>query len=417
MKNDVILITTYYPFGETSEAFITPELHAVDYDAWNMKVIAGYQAEPADVKQDCPPSVRIGFIGQKGFSVPYKIFLALRIAAGREFYRELRMLKRRGKLNMQNLGKLASFSADALDKYRSLIAILKRDGYIPKRGERRLVLYAYWMDATACALAMLSEKYGFPSVCRVHGADLYEERNEGYLPMRGYIIRHMSGIFPISNAGRTYLTERYGHGDKIRCSYIGSRNASGPRKVSGRSPFRIVSCAYVIPLKRIGMIAEAVCGIEDAEVEWVHFGGGPGLAELERIVGSAKPNVKCRLMGNVSSGELMEYYAHNDVHLFINFSTTEGIPQSIKEAMSFGIPAIATDVGGNSEIVRDGVNGRLLDVDTTVEELRGSVMRFIGMEDTEYLRFREEAYGEWDRHFNTRKTTAGFYEEIGRLLK
>ena len=44
------------------------------------------------------------------------------------------------------------------------------------------------------------------------------------------------------------------------------------------------------------------------------------------------------------------------VDLFLTVSANEGIPVSIMEAQSFGIPVIATDVGGISEIVNN-VNG------------------------------------------------------------
>ena len=37
--------------------------------------------------------------------------------------------------------------------------------------------------------------------------------------------------------------------------------------------------------------------------------------------------------------------------MFINLSSSEGIPVSIMEAQSFGIPVIATNVGGSGEIV------------------------------------------------------------------
>ena len=42
-------------------------------------------------------------------------------------------------------------------------------------------------------------------------------------------------------------------------------------------------------------------------------------------------------------------YLHID--LFINTSSSEGVPVSIMEALSVGIPIIATDVGGTKEIV------------------------------------------------------------------
>ena len=48
--------------------------------------------------------------------------------------------------------------------------------------------------------------------------------------------------------------------------------------------------------------------------------------------------------------------------VFVLPSKNEGISNTILEAMATGLPVIATRVGGNPELVTDGVNGFLMDV-------------------------------------------------------
>ena len=46
--------------------------------------------------------------------------------------------------------------------------------------------------------------------------------------------------------------------------------------------------------------------------------------------------------------------------LFVLNSTHEGFPHGILEAMSLGLPVVATAVGGIPEMVQDGQNGLLI---------------------------------------------------------
>lgn len=45
---------------------------------------------------------------------------------------------------------------------------------------------------------------------------------------------------------------------------------------------------------------------------------------------------------------------------FVNASRTEGLPKAVIEAMFCGVPVVATAIGGNAELVRDGVSGLLV---------------------------------------------------------
>lgn len=67
-----------------------------------------------------------------------------------------------------------------------------------------------------------------------------------------------------------------------------------------------------------------------------------------------RDNIQYEFKGNVSNTELMKQYQDKNYYVFVNVSSSEGIPVSIMEATSFGIPCIATDAGGTKEIIRDG---------------------------------------------------------------
>jgi len=88
----------------------------------------------------------------------------------------------------------------------------------------------------------------------------------------------------------------------------------------------------------------------------VLVGDGPLRAELEQACDQLKLREHVRFTGVRS--DVPALLAAMDV--FVLCSRTEGYSLALVEAASAALPIIATDVGGNAEIVADGVNGLLV---------------------------------------------------------
>ena len=99
-------------------------------------------------------------------------------------------------------------------------------------------------------------------------------------------------------------------------------------------------------------------------------------------------------MGYVSNTSLMEFYRKNHVDLFINVSETEGIPVSIMEAMSFGIPCIATNVGGVNEIVNN-TNGFLVKKYFNTDQVAEFIINYNKLDVLKKNDFRDQALNTW----------------------
>lgn len=69
-------------------------------------------------------------------------------------------------------------------------------------------------------------------------------------------------------------------------------------------------------------------------------------------------------------------------HVFLSTSRWEGMPLAVLEAMSEGLPVVATDVVGNRDVVIHGVNGLLYSSD----DAAGAVMAVKQLADKEYRR-------------------------------
>lgn len=282
-----------------------------------------------------------------------------------------------------------------------------------------IVFYSYWMHFHAYTALLLKNYFvNSKAVSRCHGYDLYEYRNMNkYLPLRKSILEELDVIFPISLDGIHYLEIEYPNYKKnIQISRLGTRDCGVRKPEVIREPFKIVSCSWIVPVKRVNKIVDALLQIKDIEIEWTHFGEGELFDELKRY--SKKilcKNIKVNLNGAISNQELQEKYLTNDYDVFINVSESEGIPVSIMEANSFGIPVIATDVGGVNEIVFDGENGILLDKEFSDKQLIEAIYKFVLMTNEEYLKYRDNARKIWMKLYNAEKNYSKFFNEINEI--
>lgn len=85
-------------------------------------------------------------------------------------------------------------------------------------------------------------------------------------------------------------------------------------------------------------------------------GDGPGRAELLRLTASLELGQQVRFLGE--RADIPDLLRGLDV--FVLASIAEGISNTLLEAMATGLPLVATNVGGNPELVEDGVNGLLV---------------------------------------------------------
>jgi glycosyltransferase involved in cell wall biosynthesis len=111
------------------------------------------------------------------------------------------------------------------------------------------------------------------------------------------------------------------------------------------------------------------------------------------------PNARGRLLGNVPNQEIMQHYKENPVDLFVNVSSTEGgAPVAIQEAISCGIPVIATAVGGNPEVVLEK-NGILLDPNPKPRDIAAALFR-IWDDPQQAAQMKQESRQVWQRNYD-----------------
>lgn len=84
-------------------------------------------------------------------------------------------------------------------------------------------------------------------------------------------------------------------------------------------------------------------------------GEGPLRAELEATCKELGLGDHVQFLGRVNRADLPKLYSQ--LNAIVLASLWEGLPVTLIEAMSAGLPIVATAVGGNAELVRTGENG------------------------------------------------------------
>ena len=201
-------------------------------------------------------------------------------------------------------------------------------------------------------------------------------------------------------------------------SKLGTYSNFVPKYDGNNRKIIIVSCSNIIAIKRLNFLVNVIALINDIRIEWYHFGDGIERKNIEKYAYDKlnnKENIIYRFNGFKKNSEILKFYFENIVDVFINVSSSEGIPISIMEAMSAGIPVIATDVGGNSEIVKNGQNGFLISANSTPSEVSETILRFYNLTEMDISKMRKNAYNTWNEMYNAEKNYSQFVEEIMQL--
>lgn len=139
------------------------------------------------------------------------------------------------------------------------------------------------------------------------------------------------------------------------------RPAAPPRGAAPGGPLRAVVVAQLIQRKGIQYLVEAVGGLRTAgrDVQVEVYGSGPYEPELKDRVRALGLSTSVAFRGLTTHNELPRILREADV--FVLPSLQEGLPLALLEALASGLPAVATRVGGIPTLLRDGVDGLLVD--------------------------------------------------------
>ena len=349
---ELVLLTAEYPFGNRSEPFLETEIEVLAERFRRIYVLPSHRR---DGIRSMPANVEL--VEMDWLEEPARRAKQAALAS-REAARVLRWtLRTPGDIGPQLASRLY---LDILARNILKLRSLRR--FVQERDLGNAIFYDYWFENSTLALALLRESNTIgTAVARAHGFDVYEERwDGGPVPFRQAKAKGLDMVFAVSRAGLRYLDDRVpGLREKVTVQPLGVRDPGpvSPEQID-TTPL-IVTCGNLIPIKRVHLVPEVLTRL-GRPVRWVHLGDGPERSRVETAISRDGDENQWTLRGHVDNREVLCFYSRNHVSALLSLSESEGLPVSMMEAQSYGIPVVACAVGGVPEIVDDRT-GILLD--------------------------------------------------------
>lgn len=413
----LLFLTDRFPY-ENGEAFIENEISILEQYFDKVIIFPSGMMVSTKSQRKCgentiiiPPANRCslkdiedkGLYGKILWGIRYLLGWSMMSIFSIDLYHEIEELNKNHNITFKCI--MAIVRTEAIN-IRNMYFLSKHIDKMFDKGDE-VYLYSYWLNPSIMHITKLINNRGIKIrkiVARTHRNDLYiNERKTNYIPFHKKMIEEVDEVVTISKNGFEYLSQLYpNYISKIKMSYLGTKDY-GLQRYIRQKKISIVSCSTIVSVKRVELIIEALALINDINIEWIHFGDGilknEKLALANKLL-NGKPNIEYKFVGQVSNDKIIKYYKENPIDVFINVSKSEGLPVSLMEAASFGIPLIATDVGGTKEVLHSYLNGVLLDKDITPKKIAESIMFILNLDISEYMKYRNCSRKIWEQSFN-----------------
>jgi glycosyltransferase involved in cell wall biosynthesis len=247
----------------------------------------------------------------------------------------------------------------------------------------------------------------FPSkrvVYTVHGFDSIRLAFRKFLPVERVLQRYAMAIVGVSNYdSKNMVTERITRNISTIYNGLTTPNTENITdfEVFNKYSKVVLTIARINPQKNPALFVEIARLMPEYGFVWI--GNQHEVTEFGELP------VNCHFLGNILNAGA--YCSKAD--LFMLPSNYEGLPMVIIEAMSFGKPVVASDVGGISEIVRNDTNGYVVE---NSAEAFATRIREILQNREKYEAFSRASLDIYNAELTVDKMVAGYLNIYQSLL-
>lgn len=273
-----------------------------------------------------------------------------------------------------------------------------------------ILIYCYWFRDQALVGGLIKRRLNARAVSRAHGFEIFADQNlygySSYLPLR---LKLMNRVYSVSKFGAEYLKHKsHRFTNKVSTKYLGTDDHGvGPFDPS--LTFSIATCSIIRDVKRLELLPE-ILKFLDFDIVWHVIGNGPDETLLREKCNDLPGNIRVQFHGYLSPEQVMGFYKSTSVNLFCSLSRSEGLPVSMMEAISYGIPVLSTEVGGCAEICNENT-GILISKDFDPKSVSEQIQAFkTSAKNT--MEFRTKVRTFWKSNFNAEQNYQDFVNTI-----
>lgn len=226
----------------------------------------------------------------------------------------------------------------------------------------------------AFLLNFLSKKHLSRTVCWAHGIEVWGKN--------GFLVKNNLHLVKLIIAVSNFTKERIIkdlHIDDKKIKVLNNCvdiNEFQYKPLNKDLPFRLLTVGRLDATERYkghDLVIKALALLKEKNLNIIYniVGDGTDRKRLEKLAKELKVDKQVKFLGKVSFDELKRIY--HDCHLFImpsfysikpdGYATGEGFGIVYLEAGASGRAVIGCDIGGQTDYIRDGINGLLVKPD------------------------------------------------------
>jgi glycosyltransferase involved in cell wall biosynthesis len=234
------------------------------------------------------------------------------------------------------------------------------------RSWRPDVIHVHFAVPTGPVAWILSRFSGIPYVLTAHLGDVpggVPDKTTRWFrwiyPFTPAIWRDAARVVAVSNHTRNLALQHYPVEIQVIPNGV-DRERLNPGELGVNRPARILFAGRFASQKNPLQIINTLKALEDLEWDCVMAGDGPLRGKMMHQIKSLGLENRIHLTGWVSPDEVIQWMRNSDI-LFMP-SLSEGLPVVGVQSLAMGLAIVASPSGGFLDLVDNGVNGYLIDV-------------------------------------------------------